>query len=694
MRLKEWQEDFLRNWILNNCRLPNDHEIRNFCSLFQVEKAVLSTRLFQICRDQTGSSAYESTSAFLNTVNSQEAFREINNGVYHESSDNFMQNTPKVTGYNSGNAFNIPEQPAQSMQHYQLNLEPEPCDPLFAYLPDHNTVLATEVQYPHWCNTTSTYVAVTPLYQTREEPLLDRVALHDQQHTDPRHDYVAHSTDFENALKTRVKREAIARKEKGCGIFRGSEERPGKFPCTLGCGRSFRSHCDVFRHEEIAYPQQFYYCSTDGCRHLCSRKDKLNEHIRKCHSESTSVGSFKVRNFTGLFPQTCELCLHHTHRSWRGRRDHIIAHFKRGHCNRSPWRRAAAAMEDLGNESDDDDDEEKQHGNTDDGNDKNGRDDDQDDRDPEYGPDDDDNDEDGSNSPPPNDQLTGHNQQDGPDVLGTNEGSSADHDIWGPDLFLWNSEKSQRVYRICVVPLRLVAESTATQRPPLEVPVTSLGRVNGKGGTASVFKVKIPMDLETGNSSGLVTYAVKQYSAAHQHSFKREVNALSILQTQDTAAASVVRCYGTFEHRYRSGEITYNLILEYAECDLSTYWARNPWPHDARLLEQFWASLLRIMEAVSRIHDAILPGSMLYYGVHGDLKPDNILWFGDTLKLADFGFATFMYAHNKFSGSDLRVIGGTTAYGTSNIIVAKHLLICLQERQSLRTMHTHTALSG
>jgi serine/threonine protein kinase len=216
--------------------------------------------------------------------------------------------------------------------------------------------------------------------------------------------------------------------------------------------------------------------------------------------------------------------------------------------------------------------------------------------------------------------------------------------------------------------------------------------VNRKGGTAAVFKVEIPMDLETGNSSGLMTYAVKQYPAAHQHSFKREVNALSILHTQKTAATNIVRCYGTFEH-FTFGETTYNLVLEYGESDLSDYWARNPTPHDSVVLEQFWVSLLGIVEAVSRIHDAELSDSIVYHGVHADIKPDNILCFNGTLKLADFGFTNFTYAHNQSSWEALRVIGGTAAYGKSAMFASNQSLTNRpQEHQSLQVMHMHTNL--
>ncbi|KAF7535451.1 hypothetical protein G7054_g5370 [Neopestalotiopsis clavispora] len=86
-------------------------------------------------------------------------------------------------------------------------------------------------------------------------------------------------------------------------------------------------------------------------------------------------------------------------------------------------------------------------------------------------------------------------------------------------------------------------------------------------------------------------------------------------------------------------------VFPWAECDLSAYWERQH-PRDAQWVSKQLAGLVG---ALNEIHNpaqnAQTLGSSQVYGRHGDLKPDNILWFtpykGDPrgiLVVSDMGF--------------------------------------------------------
>ncbi len=89
-----------------------------------------------------------------------------------------------------------------------------------------------------------------------------------------------------------------------------------------------------------------------------------------------------------------------------------------------------------------------------------------------------------------------------------------------------------------------------------------------------------------------------------------------------------------------SQERTYYFLFPLAECDLDRYFrgvAREPPIKDASAIDAgmmrwFSSQVLGIMEATSFLHNARLlpPGSQpadIKYGRHGDIKPQNILWF-------------------------------------------------------------------
>lgn len=89
------------------------------------------------------------------------------------------------------------------------------------------------------------------------------------------------------------------------------------------------------------------------------------------------------------------------------------------------------------------------------------------------------------------------------------------------------------------------------------------------------------------------------------------------------------------------------LLFPLASCDLNEYWKRCPQPKfDARLVRWMSQQIVGIAGALQYIHNpslTITDTERQLYGVHGDIKPDNILLYDSTendlgmLVLADLG---------------------------------------------------------
>lgn len=149
----------------------------------------------------------------------------------------------------------------------------------------------------------------------------------------------------------------------GCGRIRGHESQHGKYPCTLACGRRFKTSADAFRHEEIVYPQQFFFCSACGDpthpseKYLFTREDKMRQHLKRSDHANVRVDQCKVMSTRTLWPERCGLCTHHRHPTWKERCRHIIWHCKRGDYDKNNNRPGTNRSEKpVGTAGDDDDD--------------------------------------------------------------------------------------------------------------------------------------------------------------------------------------------------------------------------------------------------------------------------------------------------------------------------------------------------
>jgi serine/threonine protein kinase len=128
----------------------------------------------------------------------------------------------------------------------------------------------------------------------------------------------------------------------------------------------------------------------------------------------------------------------------------------------------------------------------------------------------------------------------------------------------------------------------------------------------------------------------------------------------------------------------YHLIFPCADSNLKTYWAQNKTP-DFDKETVLWSirQMSGIASALDYIHsfkteiDLDVEGGIRIqdgvklsvkkgeekYGRHGDIKPENILWFneGNVLKITDFGLGRF-HGRDSRSGIDPRKVASSLTY--------------------------------
>jgi hypothetical protein len=116
----------------------------------------------------------------------------------------------------------------------------------------------------------------------------------------------------------------------GCKQSSHQRKQTGIYTCTLGCGYQSKRHVDLFRHEQTVYPQQFWFCflcddvHNPSEKHFFTRDDKIRKHIQSFHPGVITTRQCEVIGVRTLFPERFELCLHHRHKSWKHRSEHIV----------------------------------------------------------------------------------------------------------------------------------------------------------------------------------------------------------------------------------------------------------------------------------------------------------------------------------------------------------------------------------
>jgi serine/threonine protein kinase len=116
----------------------------------------------------------------------------------------------------------------------------------------------------------------------------------------------------------------------------------------------------------------------------------------------------------------------------------------------------------------------------------------------------------------------------------------------------------------------------------------------------------------------------------------------------------------------------YHFLFPFAECALDQYWElRVPRPTvDLDTVRWISRQCLGLIEAMHTIHEPdhinLLPG-VQRYGRHGDIKPDNILWFNTSrdpkgiLVISDMGLSAFNSAKSR-SNVPGRTVPGAPGY--------------------------------
>ncbi|CAN9212070.1 unnamed protein product [Alternaria alternata] len=223
-------------------------------------------------------------------------------------------------------------------------------------------------------------------------------------------------------------------------------------------------------------------------------------------------------------------------------------------------------------------------------------------------------------------------------------------------------------------------------------PFCSKIKLPDKGGTASIYWVAVQKDLVSDDALALALQdsiysdpdfgecyqmVLKSYSGDKQRDFEMEKEAFSGLQSSDQVP--ILQYLGSYTHDYGEGKSagkTYNLLLEYGENDLYQAWTdeTNIAPVQAHEILQYWKGLFAIAEAIRHIHHFEIPrGTGPPWRSHGswhaDIKPDNILSVRGRLKLADFGFSSFVPVVEGHDGSEVRDIikGFTDTYSAPEV---------------------------
>ncbi|GAB1316368.1 hypothetical protein MFIFM68171_06578 [Madurella fahalii] len=157
------------------------------------------------------------------------------------------------------------------------------------------------------------------------------------------------------------------------------------------------------------------------------------------------------------------------------------------------------------------------------------------------------------------------------------------------------------------------------------------GGMSGPGGGFSVVSRVVihdghySFDGLSPKPGSLTTFAVKRLRTEKEEEFNKEV---AMLRSLGGKKPHTVRLLATFRHGR-----TYCLVFPWAECDLAMYWTRQPDPSGISGPLVVWvaAQCYGLVCALKWIHnpdgEVLDPQNRALFGRHGDIKPENILWY-------------------------------------------------------------------
>ncbi|KAK4110324.1 kinase-like protein [Canariomyces notabilis] len=193
----------------------------------------------------------------------------------------------------------------------------------------------------------------------------------------------------------------------------------------------------------------------------------------------------------------------------------------------------------------------------------------------------------------------------------------------------------------------------------------------GEGGEAKVQKVLIhPAHHNFPGQAGVEKqyFAVRTLKTENKREYEAEVEILRRFSGQNKSHPHLVRLLLTYQH----GK-SFHMVFPWANGNLCDFWKTNNPPERGHALACWMLSQCHgIADGIREIHGEI-PDSGLgpddnlkNTGRHGDIKPENILWFKghngseDHLRITDFGFSVF---HRYVSRSRDQVPrGGSPSY--------------------------------
>ncbi|KAI1499331.1 hypothetical protein F5X99DRAFT_420026 [Biscogniauxia marginata] len=222
------------------------------------------------------------------------------------------------------------------------------------------------------------------------------------------------------------------------------------------------------------------------------------------------------------------------------------------------------------------------------------------------------------------------------------------------------------------------------RRPP------SLGETN-RGGNSVMLKYRIHESQQnlkrytTDKASRAV--AVKRLQSTIHSDFKNERRMLVRLTPH--ASPHLSKLLATFETPYISGDKTYShyyLMFEWADMSLLDLWRRgHPTTIERQTLSQWVAQQCRgLAEALDVIHEfkahrREFDNESRTHGFHGDIKPENILWYANwsdykspfgVLQITDFGLSSF---HNTATALDIKARMLDHNYSPPESILARRI---------------------
>jgi serine/threonine protein kinase len=178
----------------------------------------------------------------------------------------------------------------------------------------------------------------------------------------------------------------------------------------------------------------------------------------------------------------------------------------------------------------------------------------------------------------------------------------------------------------------------------------------------------------------VVNFAVKRLITRKEKEFEREV---AMLRKLGGKKRHTVKLLAAFRH----GE-TYSLLFPWAECDLLAYWQRDSGYREKTPQLIVWVARQchGVLDALHWIHN---PGSTVLdpkneplSGRHGDIKPENILWYKQNtdgpdplasgeLVISDFGLSALNHDQSRSNVKNVGVHHTTTYAPPESVLPGK-----------------------